>query len=238
SDLVLAEHGRVELDALAAALAARYEAEPWRGYGAQTHILLGKIHGGGNWRELARAINDGQGSYGNDAAARVAPLGAYFQDDGDERIAAQARLSAEVTHSHPLARDGAAAVALAAAWMGRQGEAIAAGEADSDGMFALVLEHVREEPLRALIEQARALSADTPVRDVTDALGCGRQVTAQDTVPFCLWAAARNAGNFEAAMWTTVSGLGDRDTNCAIVGGIVAAGAGVPGGWVKRRERV
>lgn len=45
---------------------------------------------------------------------------------------------------------------------------------------------------------------------------------AYDTVPFALWCAARHLGSYEDALWTTVSGGGDRDTTCAIVGGIVA----------------
>jgi ADP-ribosylglycohydrolase len=42
-------------------------------------------------------------------------------------------------------------------------------------------------------------------------------------------------------MWSTVSGLGDRDTTCAIVGGIVALSAGresIPEAWLKAREPI
>jgi ADP-ribosylglycohydrolase len=52
-------------------------------------------------------------------------------------------------------------------------------------------------------------------------------VSAQDTVPFALWCAARHLSSYEEALWLTVSGLGDRDTTCAIVGGIVATYTGV-----------
>ena len=40
-------------------------------------------------------------------------------------------------------------------------------------------------------------------------------------------------------MWQTVAGLGDRDTTCAIVGGIVACAGpvwGIPDEWLRRRE--
>jgi hypothetical protein len=39
-------------------------------------------------------------------------------------------------------------------------------------------------------------------------------------------------------MWGTVSGLGDRDTTCAIVAGIIALHPNVdpPSQWVARRE--
>jgi ADP-ribosylglycohydrolase len=65
------------------------------------------------------------------------------------------------------------------------------------------------------------------------------KVSAQDTVPFCLWCAAKHLDNYEEALWATVSGLGDRDTTCAIVGGIVACytGAeGIPSNWLAARE--
>jgi ADP-ribosylglycohydrolase len=66
-------------------------------------------------------------------------------------------------------------------------------------------------------------------------------VTAPDTVPFALWCAARHLGSYEDALWATVSGLGDRDTTCAIVGGIVVMSAGVrsiPAEWLEHREQI
>jgi ADP-ribosylglycohydrolase len=58
-------------------------------------------------------------------------------------------------------------------------------------------------------------------------------------VPFVLWCAGEYLSDFEKAMWNTVSGLGDRDTTCAMVGGIVACYTGpeaIPIEWIKRRE--
>src|SRR4051812_6349887 len=50
--------------------------------------------------------------------------------------------------------------------------------------------------------------------------------------------AARHLGAFEEALWATVSGLGDRDTTCAIVGGILAlhGNAEIPQAWLEARE--
>jgi ADP-ribosylglycohydrolase len=68
-------------------------------------------------------------------------------------------------------------------------------------------------------------------------LGTGWEVSARDTVPFCLWCAANCLDDFEEAMWRTVAGRGDRDTTCAIVGGIVALSSRqVPAAWIARRE--
>jgi ADP-ribosylglycohydrolase len=68
-------------------------------------------------------------------------------------------------------------------------------------------------------------------------LGTGKRVSSQDTVPYCLWCAAHHHDDYEGALWTTVAGGGDRDTTCAIVGGIVALSAkDVPETWLQHRE--
>ena len=85
-----------------------------------------------------------------------------------------------------------------------------------------------------------AASLDIPAEEFDEAvrvLGTGWEVSAQDTVPFCLWCAAHCLCDFEEAMWRTVAGMGDRDTTCAIVGGIVALSSRqVPAAWIARRE--
>ena len=70
-------------------------------------------------------------------------------------------------------------------------------------------------------------------------LGNGSEVTAQDTVPFVLWSAAHHLDNYESALWHTASGLGDMDTTCAMVGGIVVMYTGIEGipvEWLNNRE--
>jgi ADP-ribosylglycohydrolase len=64
------------------------------------------------------------------------------------------------------------------------------------------------------------------VRTIVSILDNGARLTAQDTVPFALWCAAHHTDDFEEAIWTAVSGLGDRDTLAAIVGSIVVLTAG------------
>ncbi|WP_210408401.1 ADP-ribosylglycohydrolase family protein, partial [Allokutzneria sp. NRRL B-24872] len=77
-------------------------------------VTLRRIREGEPWRTVAGEAFGGQGSRGNGAAMRVAPLGAHFADD-PARAAMEAALSAEVTHPHPEGVAGAVAVALAAA---------------------------------------------------------------------------------------------------------------------------
>lgn len=75
--------------------------------------------------------------------------------------------------------------------------------------------------------------------EVAYELGNGSRVLAHDTVPFCVWAAARHLTDYERAVRACVAVGGDIDTTAAITGGIVAAhtGAdGIPAAWRDARE--
>lgn len=230
---VLRRHGTVEQDALARSFAERYD--PSRGYGPAMHRLLRRIAGGEGWQEAATSLFAGQGSYGNGAAMRVAPLGAFFADDLD-RVVLEATRSAEVTHAHPEGVAGAVAVAVAAAWGYRLG---AGGAPSNMALIDLVLPYVPESEVRSRLGRAAALSPGLPASWAAGTLGNGGHITAQDTAAYCLWCAGSFLSDYEAALWHTASGLGDIDTNCAIVGGIVASRVGregIPAEWLTSRE--
>jgi ADP-ribosylglycohydrolase len=180
---------------------------------------------------------DGQGSCGNGGAMRSAPIGAYFADD-IPKVIAEARASAQVTHAHPDGQTGAIAVALAAAWMVREGTQAAR---EDHAMIEFVMDHIPQRETFYGLIKALQVPLKLSARAAALTLGNGSGVISSDTVPFCLWCAARHPKDYQAAMWTTVSGLGDRDTTCAIVGGIVALGAGrhaIPADWLKAREEL
>ena len=89
------------------------------------------------------------------------------------------------------------------------------------------------------LARAQRLPETTTVDLAASILGNGTKLSAQDTVPLCLWCAAHHLENYEEAMWTTVRAGGDRDTTCAIVGSIVALSAGdgsIPLDWAHARE--
>src|SRR4029079_11751373 len=67
---------------------------------------------------LAATLFAGEGSLGNGAAMRVAPLGLFFAYDL-ELVAEQAVLSATTTHLHEIGIDGARILAVAAALAAR-----------------------------------------------------------------------------------------------------------------------
>ncbi|MFF3073634.1 ADP-ribosylglycohydrolase family protein [Kitasatospora sp. NPDC057904] len=233
---VLTVHGTVDQDALAAAFGATYLADAYRGYGAGMHRLLPALAGDpSSWRTRTRELFDGQGSFGNGAAMRVAPLGAWFAGDAEE-AARQAALSAEVTHAHPEGVAGAVAVAVAAslAAASRGGPA-----PDGEEFLKQVLRHTPAGEVRNTLALACAVRPDARPWRAADLLGNGQRVSAADTVPFALWSAAMNLDSLTDALWSTAEGLGDVDTTCAITAGTVAARTGLSGAdplWLQRRE--
>ncbi|MFI2372309.1 ADP-ribosylglycohydrolase family protein [Streptomyces sp. NPDC018833] len=227
---VLVEHDRIEQDALARSFAEHHDFD--RGYGPAVNRMLRLVREGGDWRELAAALFQGQGSWGNGSAMRIAPLGAWYADD-PEQATHQAEISSYTTHQHREAVVGAMAVAAAAA--------LAANPAGTPGPAELldgVIALVPRSAVGAGLRRARDMLDFGDAGTVAAVLGSGRRTSAHDTVPFALWSAARSLGDFEETFWTTAQVGGDVDTTCAIACGVVAAGkAGrPPAAWLERTE--
>ncbi|MFI1440975.1 ADP-ribosylglycohydrolase family protein [Streptomyces fructofermentans] len=225
---VLDQYGAIRQTSLARTFALGHDADPARGYGRGMHELLPRLlQEPDRWPELTTGLFDGQGSLGNGAAMRVAPLGAWFQHDLG-LVEEQAVLSARVTHAHPEGVAGAVAVAVAAALSGRRElrlDAVARATPDS--------------AVREGLSRAARLPFTTEPWKAADLLGSGARARADDTVPFAVWCAARHPDDLASALWSTAEGFGDVDTTCAITGGVVGARTGVggvPEEWLRRRE--
>ncbi|WP_067714116.1 ADP-ribosylglycohydrolase family protein [Nocardia yamanashiensis] len=225
---VLAEHGRIDQDALAGSFAQHYDI--YRLYGPGTSRILRLIRQKGyHWRELAQQARGGQGSWGNGASMRVAPLGAWFADDLD-RVVAEAAASAEVTHTHPDAVAGAVAVAVAAALSAVE------PHANSGSLLEMTAARTPVGPVQDKIVHAASIGDPGTA---AAKLGVGHDTAAADTVPFSLWVAANHGHDFKEACWTAATAGGDQDTTCAIIGGILGARTtldGLPRDWLACRE--
>lgn len=230
-----ATRGDVRPDRLMATFAQRFEIR--RGYGSAMRDTLAQVRAGSPWRPLVHSAFGGRGSWGNGAAMRVAPLGAWWSDDVD-RAAVLAAEQAVVTHTHPEAAAGAVAVAVAAALLATRVEA-----GDRAALLTEVASYVEPSLVRdGLVAAAELdLDADSPAasRQAAQALGNGDDVSTQRTVPFALWCALSHPDDLVETFWTTVAGLGDRDTTSAIACGVVAARvgvAGIPSAWLAATE--
>jgi ADP-ribosylglycohydrolase len=229
---VLTRHqGRIDMDELADSFVRHHDL--YRGYGAGANTMLRDIREGVPWPKAASALFGGTGSYGNGAAMRAAPIGAWFAGDPDS-AARQAARSAVVTHTHPEGITGAVAVAVAASLTADPAQhALGARE-----FLDQVLERLPNGRVRHGVWAARGMAGVASVPLVVRELGNGRQVCAQDTVPFALWVVARHRHDFAEAVWTAVEAGGDVDTTCAIIGGILAADPEVaaPADWTEAAE--
>jgi ADP-ribosylglycohydrolase len=163
---------------------------------------------------------------GNGAAMRSAPIGAYFFDDLP-RVVVEARRSASITHAHIDGQAGAIAVAVMTA--------LIAQNTPKEKLLPATLEFVPPGTTRDAIVRAAALPSSTTNLQAAKALGSGQLVLSSDTVPFALWCAAQNL-SFTDSMWVTVEGLGDRDTTCAMVGGMIALRTEPSTSWLTSRE--
>lgn len=222
---VLDRHGHTDQGALAAAFAESYAADPNRSYGGSMHQVLRAFGAGEDWAVVTRRQFDGMGSWGNGAAMRVAPLGAWYAGDLDAAVAEAAR-SAEVTHAHPEAVAGAVAVAVAAA--------LSVGGIPGGDLVAAVADRVPGTEVGSRLRRVTRMAPGADPRHVAGMVGCGLRISAVDTVPYAIWCAATDLDDLPAALWTTALAGGDVDTTCAIVGGIVAGRtglSGVPAGW-------
>jgi ADP-ribosylglycohydrolase len=231
---LLADAGTIDPDRLAALFAARFAREPDRGYGAGAAGMLARVAAGAEWHAEATGLFDGKGSYGNGAAMRAAPIGAFFAPDL-ERVRDEALRSARPTHAHRDGAAGAVAVAIAAALA--CGKHVRGNELIAEAAAWTPPSRVRER-----LERARELGIAFDVQFAGEELGTGANISAHDTVPFAVWAAARNLDVYEEALWTALAhpdleigdnAIGvcaiDRDTIGAIVGGIVACAVGIDG---------
>lgn len=230
---ILRRHNEIEQDDLAQHFAKYYN--PSRGYGPGIRRLVKRIGAGRDWREIAPAMYNG-GSYGNGGAMRVAPIGAYFADDIDA-VVENAKLSAEITHAHPEGISGAIAVAVATsvAW-NLQGK----DKPSRSEFIEQILPHIPDSEVKSGIKRAKDIKS-TEISHVVGMIGNGSRISAQDTVPFVLYCAGQWLGNYEEAIWQTMSGGGDVDTTCAMVGGIVACYVGqegIPKKWLEHREEL
>ena len=137
----------------------------------------------------------------------------------------------------PRAKQGAIAVAIAAAQASRLG--VESGVSQVETILEAAIRYTPEGMTRQGLKTALTIPSTEPVEAAVAVLGNGSRIIAHDTAPFAIWCAARHLTDFEGAFWAAASALGDIDTNCAIVGSIVATAVGrkgIPTSWIEARE--
>jgi poly(ADP-ribose) glycohydrolase ARH3 len=235
----LLQRGEVDQDHMAKQLASTWRAEPWRGYGAGPPKVFAAMARGVPWTQAAGSLFAGQGSHGNGAAMRVAPIALLTAPDL-ARTQALARASARLTHTHELGQQGAALQACAVAWLLTVDPAGA--QAAPAAFTAALLAAVRPAaPAPEYRQRLDALSDGVgrwSSRDAAAALGAGVQAIC--SVPAALFALLSHPGSFAAAVGLAVSLGGDTDTIAAMTGalsGALLGASAIPAAWLARVEQ-
>lgn len=212
----------------AADYAASYAAhfQEWRGYGRGARTIMQCLQHGVEWEE-ASTVAFKDGSWGNGAAMRVAPLGVHFAalaPDALDTLDAYAEQSALPTHRHAVGIEGAQLIARATAQAAARGPVDPASSrtAFADDVFgALGVEHA-SDMMRPVLDAAHAAAAAGVLTTLPNGIG------AHESVPTAIACYAAHPGNFAAAIGEAICLGGDCDTIAAMAGGIAGAHYGLP----------
>lgn len=230
----LSELGRIDEKHLGDTFRRNFELEPWRGYGFGPPAIFRMVGKSGVcYSSAAESLFGGNGSFGNGASMRITPLALFFHDSDDLYSAVE--MSARITHTHPLGIDGAAVLAKAIAMV---------VPLDPEEDFPLI------DFCRQLFDFARTPEFRKKIRTMEEMLQnrtplyvaaaqLGTDTTAQNSVPFAIFAFLKSRDSFEETIFNAVLSGGDRDTLGAMAGGISGAYLGIntiPTRWHKKLE--
>jgi poly(ADP-ribose) glycohydrolase ARH3 len=226
----LGQNGHIVPDMLAKSFTSNMNKA--RGYGAGSIITLSSLCAGNDWTQAAFAAYP-EGSMGNGACMRIAPVGVLFHNRQDKLIE-QATMSARVTHAHHLAIEGARLQAMAVASATLIPTEQPVGEDFVEGLVDGIDEPAYIESLNNLLE---LLAKPHDPLQVSKILGA--ETLALRSVPAAIYMFIRFNGDFKATVSEAVSLGGDTDTVGAMAGAICGAHLGhgaIPGEWYELLE--
>ncbi len=230
--------GRLDQQHLGDTFRANFQREPWRGYATGPPTIFHLVgQRAVSYAKAAQSLFGGEGSFGNGAAMRVAPVGLFFHPQRRHApdLYEQARLSAEVTHAHPIGVDGAATLAQAIA----QAVKLDPQEPFPFEQFSQGLVDVARTPeMRDKMALVRTLIVQgVPASEAARQLG--RSVAVHESLPFALYAFLRHPHSFENCLFCAILNGGDRDTLGAMAGAVSGAYLGIeaiPPAWREKIE--
>lgn len=226
--------GRLDIQYLGDTFRDNFKREPWRGYASGPAKIFSLVERQGmSYTEAAHSLFSGQGSFGNGAAMRIAPVGLFYYNAAN--LYEKVRASAIVTHAHPIGVDGAAVLALAIAQ---------ALKLDPQEPFPFehlcqgLIDFARTKEIRNKMKLVESLvAAEVPPPEASRHLG--RSAAAHESMPFAIFSFLRYPRSFEACLFCAVLHGGDRDTlgamACAVSGAYLGLKA-IPQVWQEKLE--
>lgn len=229
----LIDQGDIDTRKLGDTFLKHFANKPWQRQGAEPPEIYTIVEREGiDYIYAARRLFDGDGSYGNGAAMRITPLGLfYYRSDA---MYAQAQLSAEVTHTHPLGIDGAAVFARSLA-------------------ETVILNPQRPFSPQAFIDMLIAFSRVAEMQDklslipelldqqvapelAVEKLGNG--VAAVESVPMALFCFLRYPHTYLETVLCAITHGGERDTMGIMAGALSGAYLGIDSIAVEWRDKL
>ncbi len=204
--------GEIDQEHMGDTFKENYEEESWRGYGQGPPKIFNIVsEEDQGYVETAKSLFGGEGSKGNGSAMRIAPVGIFFSED-DERYE-KAVKTAEITHAHPLGKDGAALLSIAI------GEASLYEEISPKRFAGKIDEEARTQEFRRSLEDIRKyIGSDENKEEVAKELGTS--VLINESVPYAIFSFLRDPRSYEEALMNAVMVRGDKDTIGAMTGAI------------------
>jgi poly(ADP-ribose) glycohydrolase ARH3 len=231
----LLARGSFDGEDMAAHLAAYCDGK--RSYGPGVYSVLQSLRRGVPWTEAGGRLFSGEGSLGNGGASRVTPIALLYQDGDPACLRHYAELSASITHTHPLGKEGAALLAAAIAHAVRLDPAQpldATAFLNDLRAFLSPNTGVYQESLNTI---ASLLTRTPTHREVADLLG--NRIEAPRSVPTAIYAFLANANSFRDAVLFAIRLGGDTDTIGAMTGALAGAYHGadaLPPEWLRVLE--
>jgi len=206
---------------------------PTRGYGRGALAVLELIRQGAPWEDVSLRIFP-EGSFGNGAAMRAAPIGLAFADDTDE-LKRVTQIASSITHANPLAQEGALMVTLAT---------VCALKDFTVAETLKVLEQSLKLPeYQERIDIIREILVSEP--DTIEVITkLGTSVRAHESAPTAVYAYLKYGADYLRTVAYCVSLGGDTDTIAAMAGALSGAQLGeaaLPSNALERleeRERI
>jgi poly(ADP-ribose) glycohydrolase ARH3 len=229
----LAEKGDFDGEHMIHRFIANYEQEPWRGYGPGPVRIFRMVKAGFSWDQVVEILYQ-QGSYGNGAAMRIAPVGVFYHDDL-ENLRRVAFASSRLTHGHELGTEGAVLQAAAIALAVRENPAV---PLDPRPFLTRLRGFVRSEIYHRKLARISDLLVLKP-EQAAIVVELGNGVEAFSSVPTAIYSFLSHPRDFEAAVLYAVGLGGDADTIGAMTGAICGAYQGIeniPPEWKQKLE--
>ncbi|MBS3816494.1 MAG: ADP-ribosylglycohydrolase family protein [Candidatus Thermoplasmatota archaeon] len=233
AESLIEKKGEIDQEHIGETFKENYKEEPWRGYGQGPPKIFKMVEKGKrNYVECAETLFGGEGSKGNGSAMRIAPVGVFFSIS--ENVYEKAIKTAEVTHAHPLGKDGAGVLALC---IGRA----SLSDKISPEDFALDMAERSETEVfgKKLKKVAELLKSEVEREEAAQELGSS--VLIEKSVPYAIFSFLKDPKSYEKALMNAVLVSGDSDTIGAMTGAVSGAYLGdkaLPEAWVDKLENV